>query len=345
MAERAELRLLIVDDDPLTARLMTRVLRAHGFADPAHVTTAAAAPEAATLADVVLLDHQLPDASGFDVIDALRAVGSRPAIVMVTAHGNEALAASALRRGVDDYVVKDAALSEVLPRVVERVRRTRALRDALDAAERDLVRAERLAAIGQMTVTLHHEINNPLMAAATELELLLADPDLPEPHRAGATRVKEAVARIGDIVRRSRTLGSAEPSEYVRGVEMIKLAGAAAPALATRGAAQLWVPEEDLARIAGMLLRHAGFAVSRAHSATELQTRSRAIGTAIVVVLGSTLAPLGGFVPEAERDYRLVALVSDDGAAARAAGADLAVSLPFDPAQFSADVGRLADSG
>jgi CheY-like chemotaxis protein len=85
--------------------------------------------------EIVLLDHQLPDASGLDILEAIRARPNPPAVV------------------------------------------------ALAAAERDLVRAERLAAIGEMTVTLHHGINNPLMAASADIEMLLADPGMPETQR------------------------------------------------------------------------------------------------------------------------------------------------------------------
>ena len=98
--------------------------------------------------------------------------------MLITAHGNESLAAGALRLGADDYLAKDQSMLEMLPEILERVPRSRELRKALVAAERDLVRAERLAAIGEMTVALHHEINNPLKPASTDVELLLADPDL-----------------------------------------------------------------------------------------------------------------------------------------------------------------------
>ena len=117
------------------------------------------------------------------MLDAIRARPHPPAVVMITAHGNESLAATALRRGADDYLAKDASLAEMLPQVLERVRRARELRKALAASERDLLRAERLAAIGEMTVTLHHEINNPLMSAFADVELLLADPAMPESKR------------------------------------------------------------------------------------------------------------------------------------------------------------------
>ncbi len=47
--------------------------------------------------------------------------------------------------------------------------------------------------------------------------------------------------------------------------------------------------------------------------------------------------PLRGFVPPADRSYRVVALVSVEGGAADA-GADHVVVLPFDPGAFTAEV-------
>src|SRR5690606_31520392 len=128
---------------------------------------------------------------------SLRIRPSSPGLVMITAHGNEALAAEALRRGADDYLVKDGSLPHLLAEVLERVRRERAIRLALQDAEEELVKAERLAAVGQLNVTLHHEINNPLMAASAEVNLLLNGPDpLSAAQRESAEAVREALARI-----------------------------------------------------------------------------------------------------------------------------------------------------
>src|SRR5262249_38635601 len=153
---------------------VARIVEDSGFGAIEHVATGRDALSALDGIDIVLLDHHLPDAEGLDILDSIRARPNPPDVVLITAHGNESLAATALRRGADDYLAKDASLKMMMPEVLERVRRNRELRKALVAAERDLVRAERLAAIGEMTVTLHHGINNPLMAASADVELLLA---------------------------------------------------------------------------------------------------------------------------------------------------------------------------
>ena len=136
MAERSALRILVVDDDPAMVRLAAAALTAHGFTDLEHVATGRDALLAAARADVLLLDQNLPDLAGREVLLALRAWPEPPSVVMVTAHGSETFAADALRAGAEDYLVKDASLAAMLPEVVERVRRMRSLREALATAER-----------------------------------------------------------------------------------------------------------------------------------------------------------------------------------------------------------------
>jgi DNA-binding response OmpR family regulator len=342
-------RILLVDDDPDIVRLVQHVLAQHGFAHPVHARTGAEALALLAEIDIVLLDHQLPDTSGINLLDAIKGRASPPAVVLITAHGNESLAASALRRGADDYLAKDAALADMLPQILERVRRNRELGKALAAAEQDLFRAERLAAIGEMTVTLHHEINNPLMAAFADVELLLADLDAPVDHRRqGLEDIRQALRRIRDIVQRIGALREAKSKDYLHGVRMLDIEPRSEEKpVVNRGAAVLYLPDEDLARIVSLLLRNAAFEVRRVLTIAELERTARNIGVSLVVVAGGATTPggqsLGGFVPEAHRDYLLVALVTGEVDAALAAGADHVVRLPFDPRTFTADLIPLLD--
>jgi DNA-binding response OmpR family regulator len=344
MAEPRSPRILLVDDDPDIGRLVQQVLKKNGLRPAVEVTTGRQALASLSEIDIVLLDHQLPDTSGLDLLGAIRAQSSPPAVILVTAHGNESLAATALRMGADDYLAKDAALPELLPQIVERVRRNRELRKALAAAEEDLVGAERLAAIGEMTVTLHHEINNPLMAAFADVELLLADLDAGvEQRRQGLQNVKEALRRIRDIVQRIGDLREARSKDYLHGIRMLDLERQkrGSPSV-DRGAALLHLADEDLVRIVSLLLRDAGFQVHRAQSIDELGKVSNSLGVSLVVIAGGGNTPgahpLAGFVPSPDRQYRLVALVQDNGEAALCAGADQVIQLPFDPRTFGREV-------
>jgi DNA-binding response OmpR family regulator len=346
MADSPLPRILLVDDDPDIARLVQLILRGHGLGPAVQVATGREALAAIGEVDIVLLDQQLPDTSGLDVLDAIKSRPAPPAVVLITAHGNESLAAAALRRGADDYLAKDSALSELLPQIVERVRRNRELRKALAAAEQDLVRAERLAAIGEMTVTLHHEINNPLMAALAEVELLLSQPTAtPEQQRQGLGEVGIALHRIRDIVQRIGKLREARSKDYLRGVQMLDLERPSDDtAVLSRGTGLIYVPDEDLARIVSLLLRAAGFQVERSATVKELQARSDRIGVTVVLVAGGAdtpgAHPLEGFVPRADRNYLTVALVAGSSSAATSAGADHVVHLPFDPGTFTAEILR-----
>jgi DNA-binding response OmpR family regulator len=346
MADTGLPRVLLVDDDPDLVRLVQHVLKANGYGEARQVATGREALASLDDIDIVLLDQQLPDTSGLDVLDSIRTRPSPPAVVLVTGYGNESLVASALRRGADDYLAKDAALAELLPQILERVRRGRELRKALAAAEQDLLRAERLAAVGEMTVTLHHEINNPLMAAFADVELLLNDETASrETLRQGLEDIRQALRRIRDIVQRIGKLREVRSKDYLRGVRMVDLERKEREALVLqRGTALLHVPDEDLTRIISLLLRGAGFRVERCRSIEELQQSSSGLGVTLVVIAGGASSPgahpLGGFAGGKDRDYLLVALVAGEGAAAISAGADHAVPLPFDPGTFTAEIVR-----
>lgn len=344
MPEPGHLQVLVVDDDPATSRLLAALVTECGWPVPRTAATGAEALAAAPHHDLVLLDYHLPDTTGLELIPAIRARSARPAIIIVTAHGSESLAAGALRAGAEDYLIKDASLGELLPQVIERVRRHRALRDALAAAERDLVHAERLAAIGEMNVTLHHALNNPLMVAFAELEMLRSAGPLTPPQVESTNNIKQALQRISEIVERARTLRHDQTEEYLDGVRMIDLSRRTNPTPAYRGRALLALPDEDIARVVTSLLRHAGYRPERVSDGKALSAAANSADVALLLVAGTEGGagsdPLGGYRPGPLTGPRpmLVAFVAGDGAAARAAGANHVIHLPFDPGTFTSDL-------
>jgi putative two-component system response regulator len=68
---------------------------------------------------LAVVDHQLPDGSGLDLLDVMRGVDPNLPIVMMTGTGSENVAVEAFRRGASDYVVK---ANGYLERLSERVR-------------------------------------------------------------------------------------------------------------------------------------------------------------------------------------------------------------------------------
>lgn len=344
MADAGELRILIVDDDPSMGALARQLIKGHGYPDPRVVTTGSELLSITDPADIILLDHQLPDTTGIDLLASLRARPDHPSVILITGNGDETLAATALRLGAEDYLVKDGSLPKLLPEVVERVRRTRALRGALVAAEQDLVRAERLAAIGQLMVTLHHEINNPLMSATAELELLLAKSSSAD--RGSLENIRNSLGRIRDVLKKVGDLSDARTTSYLKDIGMLDLGSEKPESFVSRGDALLWVADESVARVAGLLLRHAGFTARRASGIEEVVKNAGRLGVSLIVIgqgEGAGARPLGGFRPDKGKFYTLVALAHGDGQAERQAGADTVIRLPFDPGSFTEEILRAVE--
>ena len=131
-------RILIVEDEPTLAEGLKEALVFQGYeCDIAE--DGAAGLEAARKGpyDVMLLDVMLPELSGFEVMQQLRAEGSKLPTIMLTAKGAEDDRVQGLDLGADDYVTKPFAIRELVARVGAQVRRARMDRGDGDAFEVD----------------------------------------------------------------------------------------------------------------------------------------------------------------------------------------------------------------
>lgn len=119
-------RVLVVDDDPALAEMLTIVLRGEGFDTAVVGDGTRALPAVRDMRpDVVLLDLMLPGMNGIDVCRAIRAESGVP-IVMLTAKSDTVDIVLGLESGADDYVVKPFKPKELVARIRARVRRTEA---------------------------------------------------------------------------------------------------------------------------------------------------------------------------------------------------------------------------
>jgi two-component system, OmpR family, response regulator MprA len=116
-------RILVVDDDPMVATTIQRVLRPEGYDVDVALGGAAALEQAQTRRpDLVVLDLMMPGIDGLEVCRQLRADGSLP-ILMLTARSGTADRVRGLDTGADDYLVKPFAYTELLARVRALLRR------------------------------------------------------------------------------------------------------------------------------------------------------------------------------------------------------------------------------
>ena len=160
-------RILIVEDEPAIAELISVNLRHNGFAPVWAVEGAAAQREIdAALPDAILLDWMLPGPSGITLAKRWRADPRTKAvpILMLTAKGDEPDKVAGLDAGADDYITKPFSTQELLARIRAALRRRapEAAHDAVSIGELSLDgAAHRVAWQGQ-----------PLKVGPTEFKLL-----------------------------------------------------------------------------------------------------------------------------------------------------------------------------
>jgi DNA-binding response OmpR family regulator len=117
-------RVLVVDDDATVRDVVARYLGDAGYrVDLAADGEGALEAAARDRPDAVVLDLMLPGTSGLDVCRALRAGQRPPAIVMLTALGEEDDRIRGLELGADDYVSKPFSPRELVLRVESVLRR------------------------------------------------------------------------------------------------------------------------------------------------------------------------------------------------------------------------------
>ena len=125
--------ILVVEDDPAIASLVSTALETRGWGHAVAQTGAAAIACAAERSpSVILLDLGLPDIDGIEVVRRVRTWSETP-IIVVSARGEDADKIGALDAGADDYLVKPFSVGELLARV--RVALRRVAQEPAGAAE------------------------------------------------------------------------------------------------------------------------------------------------------------------------------------------------------------------
>ncbi len=118
------INILIVEDEPKLANLLTDYLKASGFAPSCLADGTKVIPWVQEhKPDLILLDLMLPGLNGIEVCKGIRSF-SRVPIIMVTARIEEIDRILGLELGADDYICKPFSPREVVARVKAVLRRT-----------------------------------------------------------------------------------------------------------------------------------------------------------------------------------------------------------------------------
>ncbi len=179
--DRTRVHILIVDADPADREACQQTIAACPDRETVF-SEAASAEEALRLyrvehPDCVVLEHQLEGSDGLELLRALQAEDSASAplpAIMLTAHGNESVAAEALKLGAQDYCVKGRVTAGGLRHAVDRVlmlRKIEEQRRDLESANQDLRRMN--GEIREWYRALAHELKTPLSSAREFLAIQL----------------------------------------------------------------------------------------------------------------------------------------------------------------------------
>ena len=217
------LRVLVADDDPVVRLLVVSVLAEFD----AEIEVASDGGEAWSLfeewrPDLIVLDVDMPIVDGIEVCRRIRELDEdNEAFVLFLAGRDHPEALEALLdAGGDEFMVKPMTPEDLRARLIVSRRRI-AQAAAQRHAEVELVNARRLSAIGETTLSLQHEINNPLSALLGNAELMLMEMREKGEKNELLIVIHEQAMRIADVVRRLRRLKDPESVDYVGGTKII----------------------------------------------------------------------------------------------------------------------------
>jgi CheY-like chemotaxis protein len=221
-------RALIADDDDMMRLLIATIAAESGYeVEAAENGTRAWAAYQRDRPTLLILDWQMPGMDGLEVCRRVRADDpSRTTFVlMITARDTDTDLTRILDGGVDDYLSKPLSADALRARLKIAERRI-ALERQRREAEDALARARWLAGIGETTIAVEHEINNPLAALLGSVSLLTMSTALDKlsaEDRESVDIITKQARRIAAVVKRLSKLQNPRSVEYLRGSKMIDL--------------------------------------------------------------------------------------------------------------------------
>ena len=118
------MHVLVIEDDAMVARVVARALESAGYTGDATARANDGLTRASTGSyDAILLDLELPDRDGLDVLRELRGSGLTTPILIMTGRDDDEHVVRGLDAGADDYLLKPVSTDVLKARVRAAIRR------------------------------------------------------------------------------------------------------------------------------------------------------------------------------------------------------------------------------
>jgi signal transduction histidine kinase len=198
--------LLIVEDDDSLRELIVSTITKLGWSTQGVANGVSAVAAVTELKpDALLVDQNLPDMNGREIIRTLAGNGITIPFIIMTGQGDERLAVEMMKLGATDYLVKDMDFLDMLPVATERMFKSIATERALRESDADrerlreqLYQTRKMEAIGQLAGGIAHDFNNLLGGIIGGAELLNLEP-LSDNGRQMLELILKAAERAADL--------------------------------------------------------------------------------------------------------------------------------------------------
>lgn len=184
-ADPKSVKILVVDDDDNLRETLSELLEIEGY----DVYQAINAKECFELVSrdffqVILMDYNLPDGTGLDVVREIRKFNSQSQIIMITAHASLNAVVKAIQESVYDFLIKPVDfdyLKRTIKMALEKYyleQSNRELLQQLTATNKDLSNLNSMKS--KFFSIVSHDLSNSMMAVKMSYDMLkktIADPD------------------------------------------------------------------------------------------------------------------------------------------------------------------------